>query len=565
MKIGIYCRFSSQNDKVGGVSSINHQKQNGIKFCKSKNYNYIVYSDLISGGILMEDRDGGSRLISDLQNDSIDGIWVDKEDRLYRDFNESTIFKYNYIKKTNKRYFIGDSEVDFDDDSNNIVNTVLSLMSDMEKKNINRRTKRGLVSSVKRGVIIGRLNYGFKRDLNGKWSIVEDEKKNIIKIHRLFVEREWETFRDWVFYCNKMIGKKSPHFYKDLFRYKTYVGVKTIYIKHIDESFEISIPKILSDNLYKEFIEKGKKLKESVKGNNSKEGFFNVLLGKVYCKECKKKLHIHKKSNGKRDRLLRCVNGGSKRFRELMVKEENYNIKPHISSFKYEFLKDTVYKSLVSILFNSHIIRNEFKKRYSTEFNTDSTQKEIKRIGSELDKISKREYTLEEGYIEGNISEDNLSKHKDKLKWERIRLEGMKLSLEDDISKSNNTNQLLRWIDEFKSEYSDENMLKKTDKEKRELINKYIDKVIVRGSKYNKDTDWEIELKLNIPIIRDSITIDKKDYWEYVNNGGKKSEWKKKFVVAKGVERLPLKINEKKAPICLTNLNFVLNLQPLIR
>jgi len=141
----------------------------------------------------------------------------------------------------------------------------------------------------------------------------------------------------------------------------------------------------------------------------------------------------------------------------------------------------------------------------------------------------------------------------------------MKLSLEDDINKSNNTNQLLRWIDKFKYEYSDENMLKKTDKEKRELINRYVDKVIVRGSKYNKDTDWEIELKLNIPIIRDSITIDKKDYWEHVNNGGKKSEWKKKFVVAKGVERLPLKINKKKPPICLTNLNFVLNLQPLIR
>lgn len=59
----------------------------------------MVYKDVISGGRLMEDRDGGSRLISDLQNDSIDGIWVDKEDRLYIDFNESTIFKYNYIKK----------------------------------------------------------------------------------------------------------------------------------------------------------------------------------------------------------------------------------------------------------------------------------------------------------------------------------------------------------------------------------------------------------------------------------------------------------------------------------
>ena len=160
MVVGIYCRFSSDNNKNQSNESISHQRKNGIDFCDRKGYTYKVYEDVISGGRLMEDRNGGSRLISDLQNDSIDGIWVDKEDRLYRDFNESTIFKYNYIKKTNKRYFIGDSEVDFDDDSNNIVNTVLSLMSDMEKKNINRRTKRGVITHLKNGKPIGIIHSG---------------------------------------------------------------------------------------------------------------------------------------------------------------------------------------------------------------------------------------------------------------------------------------------------------------------------------------------------------------------------------------------------------------------
>ena len=158
MKIGIYCRFSSQNDKVGGVSSINHQKQNGIKFCESNNYDFTIYSDTISGGMLMEDRNGGNKLVNDLREDKVDGVWVDKEDRLYRNFNESVIFKKILIEN-NKKYYVGDSEVDFSDESHQIVNTILSLMSEFEKTNINRRTKRGLVSSVKRGVIIGRLNY----------------------------------------------------------------------------------------------------------------------------------------------------------------------------------------------------------------------------------------------------------------------------------------------------------------------------------------------------------------------------------------------------------------------
>jgi len=128
MKIGIYCRSSSQNDKVGGVSSINHQKQNGIKFCESNNYDYIVYSDLISGVTLMEDRNEGNKLVNDLREDKVDGVWVNGEDRLHRDFNESVIFKKILIEN-NKKYFVCNREVDFNGESHQIVNTILSLLS----------------------------------------------------------------------------------------------------------------------------------------------------------------------------------------------------------------------------------------------------------------------------------------------------------------------------------------------------------------------------------------------------------------------------------------------------
>mgnify|MGYP003678248984 CR=1 FL=1 len=74
MVVGVYCRFSSDSNKNQSNESISHQRSNGIDFCNRNGYTYRIYEDVISGGRLMEDRDGGSRLISDLQNNSIDGI-----------------------------------------------------------------------------------------------------------------------------------------------------------------------------------------------------------------------------------------------------------------------------------------------------------------------------------------------------------------------------------------------------------------------------------------------------------------------------------------------------------
>ena len=45
-KVGIYCRKSSgvERDNI----SLKIQKEEGIKFCKSKGFDYIVYSEIVS-------------------------------------------------------------------------------------------------------------------------------------------------------------------------------------------------------------------------------------------------------------------------------------------------------------------------------------------------------------------------------------------------------------------------------------------------------------------------------------------------------------------------------------
>ena len=549
MVVGIYCRFSSDNNKNQSNESISHQRKNGIDFCDRKGYTYKVYEDVISGGRLMEDRDGGSRLISDLQNDSIDGIWVDKEDRLYRDFNESTIFKYNYIKKTNKRYFIGDSEVDFDDDSNNIVNTVLSLMSDMEKKNINRRTKRGTITHLKNGKPIGRVSYGYKKDDNKQWVIDEESSKNVIKCYRLFVDKNFSTVRDWMRHCNLILGwNRSTMWYYDLYRKQIYNGVKFTTYDNVE--YKSNIPKIVTNSLYNKFSKKFKHLIENTEGNNRKTDFDNILSGLVYCKKCKGKLNIA--NNRHQKRMLRCVYG-SKSHTSLYVNKSVREIEKHTSTLNYEDFKDLVYKMLIEILFNSNIVKDEFKRLYKGGIDTNKVKSEIQKLKRQLKGISKREMTLEENLIDGFITKENVVKHRERIQLDRIQIEGMIYSLEDDINKHSSTNRIVRWIDKFKTEYSYKNMIDKTDKQKKEILQKYIKRVELIGSK----SDFDLSLTLNIPIIDDKIKLNKKSYWEYVNNGGVKKDWKKEWSVGRGVRETSLKqLVTKQSNICLNNRNF---------
>ena len=159
--------------------------------------------------------------------------------------------------------------------------------------------------------------------------------------------------------------------------------------------------------------------------------------------------------------------------------------------------------------------------------------------------------------IDGFITKENVVKHRERIQLDRIQIEGMIYSLEDDINKHSSTNRIVRWIDKFKTEYSYKNMIDKTDKQKKEILQKYIKRVELIGSK----SDFDLSLTLNIPIIDDKIKLNKKSYWEYVNNGGVKKDWKKEWSVSRGVRETSLnQLVTKQSNICLNNRNFLLNL-----
>ena len=137
------------------------------------------------------------------------------------------------IKKKSIKYFVLDREIDFNNDGDLLSNTILSLMSTIDRRGIKKRVYRGIKDRViKKGLLIGNHPYGFipnKKEIQ----IDEEKKKVIADVYRCFVDREWESIRDWIFYCQNVIGlKKTPPFYYDLFRKRHYNKFYYITIKN---------------------------------------------------------------------------------------------------------------------------------------------------------------------------------------------------------------------------------------------------------------------------------------------------------------------------------------------
>ena len=92
------------------------------------------------------------------------------------------------------------------------------------------------------------------------------------------------------------------------------------------------------------------------------------------------------------------------------------------------------------------MIKDEFRKRFSNGFDIDKVLDEINVWKKELNNIKKKELKLEENLLEGLVSKENVSKHKDKIQIDRLKVEGMIMSLEDDIKNYKETETIISWM-----------------------------------------------------------------------------------------------------------------------
>lgn len=180
MVIGVYVRVSSSQQIVEG-ESLDTQIDNGRRFCVKSGFEYEIYNEgSRSGGD--KNRDTYNKLISDLRDGVLDGIWVFSTSRLNRESVESGLL-IRECKELNKKFFVDNKEYDLDNDESRLM---LSMISGFDEYFRSVNTFQSVQNKKRRlregRWINGTILFGYKKNENGGLEINKIEMEVIESI-----------------------------------------------------------------------------------------------------------------------------------------------------------------------------------------------------------------------------------------------------------------------------------------------------------------------------------------------------------------------------------------------
>jgi site-specific DNA recombinase len=334
MKVGIYCRVSSEEQKIKG-NSLRDQESRGIEYCLSNGYEYEVFSDGgYSGETQISDRPSLFSLLQKselIKNKNfgtlvreIDAIYITDFDRLSRNEETGLILKNHFI--VNKIIFIENGKVvDLNDSTQSLIISIKNSLSSYETKKLRERIKRNL----ERGVIEGRvggglLTYGYKRGENKQLEIDEYESDVVKYVFRLSIQGNGtkvisKILNEEGIKTKRMIVGDSPMKVKGeqqlLFIWRDSVVYKmlnnTIYKGERNFKGKIyNSPIIISKD---EFDLSQRLMKERKHFKNTTNKYFYLLKGLIICPRCKNRFYGRKREDLSDNQYICC----SQRYSEF--------------------------------------------------------------------------------------------------------------------------------------------------------------------------------------------------------------------------------------------------------
>jgi site-specific DNA recombinase len=261
--LGIYCRTSKDSE------TIEQQKEAGIRFCMSHNFDYKIYEDKGISGFKISDDDANPfknrpsflSLINDIRSLKITQVWVSKHDRWSRNTYASAII-FNIFEKFNIEVFEKNIKLDLKDPKYKLLRQMMDNIAEYERSLIVGRTTEGLYNAINKGNRGYAKFFGYKKvgkDTNGKsiWKPVDVEIEDLKYMYKRFLEGV--SLRNIVFELYEeqksnskllRLATKISRFLKHC-EYTGYVlNMEGLDILHRYDKFEIENISILQDRKY---------------------------------------------------------------------------------------------------------------------------------------------------------------------------------------------------------------------------------------------------------------------------------------------------------------------------
>lgn len=504
MRIGIYCRVSGDNQKDN--TSLQNQREKGIEFCKRNEFEYEIFSEVISGGT--SQRKELEKLEYKLLNGLLEGVWLFDWDRMIRDVEVMMYFR-NLIKDSKCRVYVDNDEKNIFEDSGSLEFGIRSLLSDYERRKIKSRMDFGKRRRLEEGnIILGVIGVGYKK-LDNKVVVDESLRKVIEDCFKIYLDKRVNSWRDLIRrlklkYGNNLDKRINE---KGMFRIlqdDKYKGIQKIYWNN--DLFEIPIGRIIDDNLFEEVNNKIQKIKKLRKGNQ-KDNY--LLKGKVKCQDCENIMWIRKgggnyklqtqiygyyscQSNRKNNRK-----DWDNRFDDI-IKLNCNSISSNIISVNK--LERVIWEILFHVRRNSDIIKKEYYKKFE-KINIHSNKMKGK-LGYYEKLITENEgkkVIVIDLFINGEIDKEEKNIIMNKIKIDSQELIKKRNEVKNEYDKLEIKNKIYDYLDYMNNNLDMEYKLERFEDRKR-LIDKYIEEIQIKITEINnkKQKIYSIGVKFNI-------------------------------------------------------------------
>ena len=334
MKIGIYSRVSTEEQKIKGVS-LEDQKQRGIEFCSNNGYDFEVFQDGgYSGSLPVEERPELNKLFEKIFLEELQGLYIVDWDRLTRDETVGFVIKKT-LKDSKIRVFDSNGEINLNDESQELLVGIKILLSSFEIKRLKVRIKRNL----ERGVIEGRvgggnlINYGYTKGENKQLIIHPIESETVKLIYKLCLDGKGTKVISNYLNENKIPTKRMNVKNSKL---KVKGKDKTIFLWRDSVIYNIlknpiykgerlfkgktySSPKIIEKE---EFDSVQKVLTERKHFKDTTNKYFYLLKGLIHCIECNSRFYGRKREDLSDNQYI-C---SSQRFKDTNCGTRGFNI-----------------------------------------------------------------------------------------------------------------------------------------------------------------------------------------------------------------------------------------------
>jgi len=496
--LGIYVRVSTDKQTKEGFS-LEDQINSGIAKSKELGWTYVIYNDAgISGNIAWNERPELKRLILDMKEHKIGGVYTVAIDRLSRDEDyEEPQFLITVFKKSGLNVYTKTGEHDFRNEMVEVASRFMALFASMERNMIAKRTSNGVRNSMLKGNTAGGGSlqpFGF--DKIAKKLVVNEAEAEIIRkmyqwclegkgtqtIANLLNEMKVPTKRQNTKTGGNMTVKRAVRNMKTgemevrniVLQAKNFIWRDATIYSHLTNTIYkgekkwsdlvVKVPQIVSSEIFDAaqiMLSERMKFKRAPYTNIGKQVNQFLLKGLIRCGECGQSFYGLKRKDLK-DKAYRCL---SHRYKNSWCGNRGIDI---------SYIEQLVWNNLLNF---EKEVRHTFAEIESTagvKFYKEAEERAQKIVTENNIHIFNLSRNFNEGKIEEGLYKQLLSTYKNEIEDQHAIIKDLK----NDNFLIINKDKILHTVSVYMSE------IKKatTFEERQRYIRGFVDKIIVMSN-----------------------------------------------------------------------------------